>query len=330
MTVDKSLFILALSSSGRQGQYTNKLPNCRTSIADALQERLATENRRVLSDWRAVLLLRRASREIPLGDRRWKTPPRNVLEIRPILNRLSEAGQLVPLQSFPFLYRVNAPYARTEAVEEEEVLMELHPYAALSHLSALAFHQMTEQLSKDIHVSIPDNGSGGFLPLGTRSEDWEGVALVRGRVADSIFGRTIHWHRLVSKRIFGTSASDYHGYPVRVTTPERTLLDGLLKPDWSGGFANVLRAWAGYRDLIDLKALVKYVDQLDVGILRQRAGFLMEELGLRHPALAIWVTQAQRGGSSKLNGGAEFSSQFSERWQLSINAPIDLLREARA
>jgi len=306
------------------------LPNRKTSIADALQERLATENRRVLSDWRAVLLLRRASREIPLSDRRWKTPPRNVLEIRPILNRLSKTGELVPLESFPFLYRVNAPYARTEAVEEEEVLMELHPYAALSHLSALTFHHMTEQLSKDIHVSIPDNGSGGFLPLGTRSEDWEGVALVRGRVADSILGRRIHWHRLVSKRIFGTSTSDYHGYPVRVTTPERTLLDGLLHPDWSGGFANVLRAWAGYRDLIDLKALVKYVDQLDVRILRQRAGFLMEELGLRHPALAIWVTQAQRGGSSKLNGGAEFSSQFSARWQLSINAPIDLLREARA
>jgi hypothetical protein len=55
----------------------------------------------------------------------------------------------------------------------------------------------------------------------------------------------------------------------------------------------------------------------------------MEELGLRHSALDEWVKQAQRGGSSKLNGGAEFSSTFSARWQLSINAPIDALREAR-
>jgi predicted transcriptional regulator of viral defense system len=299
------------------------------SISDALQERLAAENRRVLSDWRAVLLLRKASGEIPLADRRWKTPPRNVVEIRPILNRLNKAGELIAIEGFPSLYRVNAPYSRTEAVEDEEVLMELHPYASLSHISALSFHQMTEQLGKEIHVSIPDDGSGGLLPLGTRPEDWEGVALVRGRVADSISGRTIHWHRLTGKRIFGTSASNHHGGFVRVTTPERTLLDGLLQPEWSGGFANVLRAWAGYRDLIDLKALVKYVDQFDIRILRQRAGFLLEELGIRHPALAIWVTQAQRGGSSKLNGGAEFSSQFSERWQLSINAPIDVLREAR-
>ena len=305
------------------------MQNRRSSIAGALQERLAAENRRVLSDWRAVLLLRRATSEIPPSARRWKTPPRSVLEIRPTLNRLGKAGELAPIEGFPFLYRVNAPYARTGAVEEEEVLMELHPYAALSHISALAFHQMTEQLSKDIHVSIPDSGFGGFLPVGTRPEDWKGLALIRGRVADSIFGRRIHWHRLVGKRIFGTSVSDYHGYPVRVTTPERTLLDGLLQPDWSGGFANVLRAWTGYRDLIDLNALVTCVDRFEVQILRQRAGFLMEELGLRHPALDVWVTQARRGGSSKLNGGAEFSSQFSARWQLSINAPIDVLREAR-
>ena len=287
------------------------------------------EGRRVLSDWRGVLLLRRASKETPLGDRRWRELPRNVVEIRPILNRLSKAGELVPIEGLPFLYRVNAPYARTEAVEEEEVLMELHPYAALSHFSALSFHQMTDQLSKEIHVSVPDDGFGGFSPLGTTSEDWEGVALVRGRIADSIFGRKIQWHRLVGKRIFGMSVSNWHGYLVRVTTPERTLLDGLLQPDWSGGFANVLRAWAGYRDLIDLKALANCADRLDVGILRQRAGFLLEELGIRHPALDAWVARAQRGGSSKLNGGAEFSSDFSERWQLSINAPIDVLREAR-
>jgi predicted transcriptional regulator of viral defense system len=207
--------------------------------------------------------------------------------------------------------------------------MELHPYAALSYISALSFHQMTEQLSQDIHVSIPDTGAGGFWPIGTKPEDWEGLVLVRGRVADSVFGRRVHWHRLVGKRILGTSIFDYRGYPVRATTPERTLLDGLLNPDWSGGFANVLQAWARYRDLIDLDPLVKYVDELDVGVLRQRTGFLMEELGLSHPALATWVTQAQRGGSSKLNGRAEFSSQFNQRWQLSINAPVSVLREGR-
>jgi predicted transcriptional regulator of viral defense system len=306
------------------------LSELRTSIAGALQEQLAAENRRVLSDWRAVVLLRKASAEIPRDARRWETPPQDVLDVRPILKRLSRIGELIPIAEFPSIYRVNAPYARAGAVEEEEVLMELHPYASLSHISALSFHQMTEQLSQDIHVSIPDAGSGGFWPIGTKPEDWQGITIARGRVADSVFGRRVHWHRLVRKRILGTSIFDYRGYPVRVTTPERTLLDGLLRPDWSGGFANVLQAWARYRDLIEVKALVECVDQLDVGVLRQRTGFLMEEFGLTHPALATWVTQAQRGGSSKLNGGAKFSSQFNERWQLSINAPVSVLPEGRA
>ncbi len=302
----------------------------RIAILDALHRRLAAENRRVLSEWRAVILLRRATDEIPAEERRWRNPPRSVLEVRPILRRLAKAGELEPIEGLSSLYRVNAPYSRSGVVEEEEVLMELHPYATLSHISALSFHQMTQQLSKDIHVSIPASGSGGFLPPGTRSEDWQGVALVRGRTAETVLGRTIHWHQLVERRIGGTSEFEPHGYSVRVTTPERTLLDALLKPEWCGGFDNVLNAWAGYRDLIDVRALVKCVDHLNIGILRQRAGYLMEELGLTHPVLDEWVKRAQRGGSSKLNGGAAFLPQFSERWQLSINAPIDVLHEGGA
>ena len=297
------------------------------SISRTLEDHLAAENRHILSDWRAVLLLRRATAEIPPELRRWREAPLSIREIGPILRRLCQIGELAPIDRFPFLYRVNAPYAREQAVEEEEILMELHPYAALSHISALLFHKMTEQLPKEIHASIPDEGSGGLLPLGTRQEDWNGIALVRGRVADVISERPVCWHRLVSQRIFGTFEYDYHGYPVRATTPERTLLDGLLQSEWCGGFTNVLKAWFAYRDLIDVRALVEYVDQFDVAVLRQRAGFLLEELHLSHPTLTTWQSLARRGGSSKLNGRAEFSPSYSERWQLSINAAIDVLHE---
>ena len=33
--------------------------------------------------------------------------------------------------------------------------MEAHPYSAMSHLSALAFHGLTDMLSKELVVSIP-------------------------------------------------------------------------------------------------------------------------------------------------------------------------------
>jgi predicted transcriptional regulator of viral defense system len=208
--------------------------------------------------------------------------------------------------------------------------MELHPYAALSHASALTFHQMTEQLPKEIHASIPSDGTSGLLPVGTQESDWAGAALVRGQMADAVGDMPVHWHRLVSKRVFGTAEYADRGFPVRVTTPERTLLDGLVHPEWSGGFTNVLKAWAAYRDLANVETIVQHVNQFGIAVLRQRAGFLLEQLHLAHPALAQWTLLARRGGSSKLNGGAAFASKYDEKWQLSINASLDPLSEEQA
>lgn len=276
------------------------------------------------------MLLGRASREIPESLRRWTRTPQSLEEIRPILTRLCQSGELKPLEQFPTLYLVAAPYARSQVVDEVEILMELQPYAALSHASALAFHQMTEQLPKEIHVSVPSDGSSWLQPVGTKESDWVGSAFVRGHMADAIGDRPVHWHRLVSKRIFGMAEFDDRGFPVRVTTPERTLLDGLVHPEWSGGFMNVLKAWVSYRDLANVETIVRYVDQFGIGVLRQRAGFLLDQLQLNHPALEHWATLARRGGSSKLNGGAAFASKYDERWQLSINAPLDPLLEEQA
>lgn len=273
------------------------------------------------------MLLGRASRKIPESLRRWVRTPQSLEEIRPILTRLCQSGELEALDQFPFLYLVTAPYARSQAVDELEILMELQPYAALSHSSALAFHQMTEQLPKEIHVSVPSDGARGLLPVGTRENDWGASVLVRGRMPDVIASRPIHWHRLVSKRIFGMAEYDDRGFPVRVTTPERTLLDGLVHPEWCGGFMNVLKCWVSYRDLANVERIVQYVDQFGIAILRQRAGFLLEQLQLSHPALSQWTLLARRGGSSKLNGGAAFAPKYDERWQLSINAPLDPLFE---
>jgi predicted transcriptional regulator of viral defense system len=133
-----------------------------------------------------------------------------------------------------------------------------------------------------------------------------------------------------SDRFFGVALYRPQHDPVRVTTPERTLLDGLLHPELCGGLQTVLSAWRQARDLLDLDTVVTLVDRFDVAILRQRAGFVLDELGLDHPAAAAWPALARRGGSSKLLGSEPYAPTYSERWSLSINAPIAALREGAA
>jgi predicted transcriptional regulator of viral defense system len=206
----------------------------------------------------------------------------------------------------------------------------MNPYAVLSHLSALTFHGLTDQLPKGLTVTLSTDGTGGLLPIGTEPRDWEGVSLPGGRTPPTLLGRRITWTRIKPERFFGFATYQPHGYLVRVTTPERTLIEGLQDPDLCGGIANVLRAWVLARDTLDLEALVHHVDRFRVGVLRQRVGYILEELGFTHPAVEAWQRQARRGGSSRLVGSAPFASTFSERWNLSLNGPITVLRDDSA
>jgi predicted transcriptional regulator of viral defense system len=299
----------------------------KTSIIRALEDRLAAGHRRVLSDWRALLLLRQASLALPPEERRWEKVPSSLTDARVLLARLVAQGALSPLSDLSFIYTVQSPYARTEPIEEYEILMELHPYAVLSHHSAFAFHQLTDELPSGYFLTISGDGAGQLLPIGTTPADWDGLTLVPGRRPETLHGRSITWHREAPKRFFGFEEYQPRGYPVRVTTPERTLLDGLRHPDWCGGLSQVLHAWRRSADTLNLDRVIADTEQLDIAVLRQRVGFVLDELGLRHPGMTPWPSKAQRGGSSKLHGGLPFASTYSERWSLSINAPTTALHE---
>lgn len=303
----------------------------RKSAATAIIEQLAAENRRVLSDWRALILLRRATLALPRMARRWSRMPDYLPQISPLLRQMQRRDELKPIRDLRGIYEVIAPYADAGLIDEYEVLMEVHPYAAVGHLSALVYHGLTDALPKEITVVAPLKRPVETLPPGTTVEDWEGLGLPLGRRPPRLFERPVRWIRLRPVRYFGLAEYRRQGYPVRVTDRERTLLDGVQEPDLSGGLQNVLRAWVAARDVLDLDRLVQYVDRFEIGVLRQRVGFILDELGLVHPALEGWRKRARRGGSSKLLGAAPYSTpgdvRFSEAWNLSLNAPVAVLRE---
>lgn len=296
------------------------------TFVQALEERLAAEHRRVVSIWRATLLLRRATKEIPRLKRRWEQAP-TAEETAALLRRLADSGRIVLIEGLHRIYRVTSPYAAQEPVLEEEILMELHPYAALSHHTALVFHGLTHDEPQAIYMLAPTETPADALPIGTTAEDWEGLSIAQGQVVKQLRGHTIHWYRPKPERVVGLAEYRPHKYPVRVTTPERTLLDGLERPDACGGMATVLRAWRLHRDLLDVDVMVQLVDALGIGVLRQRAGFVLERLGLKHPALETWAAQGTRGGSSRLSAQEPYAPVFSERWKLSLNTPLEALEE---
>jgi predicted transcriptional regulator of viral defense system len=238
---------------------------------------------------------------------------------------MRDRGEIQPIRGLHHIYEVTVPYARYMPLTEEEILTEVHPYAALSHISALAFHGQTDELPAQIVATAPTSEAAGMCPLGTTAQDWIGLDLVTGRRVKVIRGRRVHWVNVKPERYFGIGQYQPSGYTILVTTPERTLIDGLQAPQLSGGLDNVLEAWAIARDTLKVNEIVQLVDRFDINLLRQRVGFLLETLGISHQALDRWQALAGRGGSSKLLASAPYSNDFSERWNLSINAPIEAL-----
>lgn len=297
------------------------------TIFESLEYELASKRRRVVSDWRTPILLHQALKRIPEYERRWSAAPETTQEARTLLQRLSSARKLISYREYPGLYRVTSAYALQTPIEEDELIMELHPFAALSHYSALVFHQLTEDLPNQLHVSIPSGRSQSVMPVGTERADWTLVmSPIVGRQPLQIEGTEVVWHRL--DKFFGFSEYSPKGYPVRVMTIEKTLIDGLATPEWCGGLTNVLRAWVTAKDAFSLERVLLFTEEAGIGILRQRVGFVLETMGFFAPELSNWAVNAKRGGSSKLLASAPFAPTFSERWKLSINSSIAPLNES--
>src|SRR3954451_25270674 len=143
----------------------------------AILEQLADEQRRVFASWRALIILRRATFSIPQQQRRWSRLPEQTLDIMPILRQMEARKEIARIPHIGQLYEVTVPYARTGSLDEYEILMELHPYCALSHASAMSFHGLTEDFEKRITVTAPLKPPPGLIPSGTAVEDWEGLSL---------------------------------------------------------------------------------------------------------------------------------------------------------
>lgn len=288
-------------------------------------EQLANEQRRILSGWRGLILLRRATFATPPHLRRWDHLPQDTDELSRLFGQMRKRGEITPIPHFRQLFEVTVPYARQGFVDEREILFEVNPYAVLSHFSALVFHGLTDEQPKGLTSTIAADVRGGLLPIGTGPNDWEGVAFPGGRRAARIAERPVEWVTVKPERFFGFAEYQPFGVPLRCTTLERTLIDGLQDPERCGGIASVFRAWVTARDSIELDALIYQVERYGVAILRQRVGYVLDQLDLTHPHLEQWRQESRRGGSSRMVGTVPFVSTYDERWNISLNAPVAVL-----
>jgi predicted transcriptional regulator of viral defense system len=272
--------------------------------------------RRVISDWRILVVARRLAHadNAPLPNEK------KAVDIR---KELMKRGDIIEAPGVSGVYVVNVAYANLLEVSEEQIIQEANPWAVFGFLTAMTYHGLTDLVAGTIYA-ITHKQSGG-VPLGTTPEDWsEKSDLLVGRRPDKVGDVAVNWTQLTVDPGFGVMVGYSFGVPIYLTDVERTLLDALRMPDKSGGIAKVLQAWRSAENM-EVGKLVAYADAYDNKVLRQRVGYILDKLGKAHLRLDEWRKGLQRGGSVKLVASSPYAETFSPDWNLSLNVPPSVL-----
>lgn len=188
----------------------------------------------------------------------------------------------------------------------------------LGYYTALALHELTEQIPKTIYTCIEQSswGSNHDVPLTQSMIDSSFSKFPK--VSSQIAPFWGSWQICIISSVptNGLGVIDRElGRPVRITDIERTLIDIAVRPHYAGGVYEVLKAYQNASNQISVNRLRSYLQKLSYKYpFHQTIGFYLEKAGLERRQL-LPLSSLPIQFDMPLYHGAE-RDQFSEFWRV--------------
>ncbi len=196
-------------------------------------------------------------------------------------------------------------------VHEFEIAMNLASPAAISHWLAMNHHGLTKQIPRTIFVLTTTESSfprvRGIKSMGR---------FYRGYESGNTSYRFI---QVRPEHFFGTEKILIGNTLVSVTDPERTLLDGLCRPQYCGGLAEVLHAFNVIGDRLNIGRIVEYALRLNVATAK-RLGWILEYWGYDFSEFSE-LAELPVKGYRKLDPTGPRKGPCNSRWMIQENLP---------
>lgn len=174
----------------------------------------------------------------------------------------------------------------------------------LSHATAMEIHGMTTQPQLVVMVSTPKPRR----PVTALGVEFRFVRCQRRH----FFGLTEHWPTKQEK--------------VRVSDPERTIIDGLKQPEHCGGLTEVAKGlWMRRRDL-NVDRLVQYAGRIEIGAVVRRLGFLLETYELAATPALDQLRAGLTATYVRLDPVLPAEGKRLRRWRIQLNIGPEELR----
>ena len=202
----------------------------------------------------------------------------------------------------------------------EDIVCLVDPTCYVSHLSAMQRWGLTDRRPDALALTRPDRRTAAqriqnHMRKALGEDETTPFPLRIVGHPERVRRRAVQVHESKAAGMFLKN----RGSEFRLSTIGQTFLDMLQKPGLCGGMSHILDVWEEHAENY-LDDIVSAVNSCESGVVKSRAGYILEErLGLHHRAIESWKKFCQRGSSRKLDPSEAYAPTFSETWMLSLN-----------
>ncbi len=235
-----------------------------------------------------------------------KALDRKSSEVAKLLHDLAKNKWIMRISRGKYLILPLEAGIEAEFTEHEFVIASylVSPYY-VGYWSALNYYGLTEQVPRTVFVATP-----------------------KRKREVSISGVDYKFITLSRKKFFGYENISIGQNSVAISSKEKTLLDCLDHPEYSGELAEAAKGLWNARDEISFETLFEHAKRLGSNAVLKRLGYLME-LYEFEPSLVKEINNSISKSYSPLDPTKPKKGRYNSRWKLLLNVAEKDLTEWR-
>lgn len=171
------------------------------------------------------------------------------------------------------------------------VLMQMNKKGYFSHHTAMFFNNLTNQVPKVIYLNVeqPDkNTFRGELLQENLNRAFNNKQRVSNNYVDFNDSRILLINGKQSKNLGVFETYNEEGELLRITNIERTLIDIIVRPVYSGGVIEIIKAFEAAKERVSINKLLSYLRQLNYMYpYHQALGFYLTKTGYKESQIQL-------------------------------------------